>query len=70
MWVAQEELPRTAGHVFYDRVSGLLKENGFDEFAEKECERFYAERMERPGLAPALVNKVVFGGGQIGRAHV
>lgn len=54
MWLASEELPRTAGHVFYDRVNKVLAEHGFDDFAEKACQSFYAETMGRPGLAPGI----------------
>ena len=54
MWLATEELPRTAGHVFYDRVNKILSEHRFDDFAEKACQAFYAETMGRPGLAPGI----------------
>lgn len=54
MWLATEELPRTAGHVFYDRVNKVLAEQSFDDFAEKTCQSFYAETMGRPGLAPGI----------------
>ena len=54
MWLATEQLPRTAGHVFYDRVNKILVEHGFDDFAEKACQQFYAETMGRPGLAPGI----------------
>lgn len=30
LWVATQELPRTGGHVFYERVNRLLDEHGFD----------------------------------------
>lgn len=54
MWLATEQLPRTAGHVFYDQVNKTLAKHGFDEFAEKACQQFYAETMGRPGLAPGI----------------
>lgn len=54
MWLAAEQLPRTAGHVFYDRVNRILAQHGFDEFAETACRSFYAETMGRPGLAPGI----------------
>ena len=52
LWVSATELPRSAGHPFYDRLNRILEEAGFDRFVEEECARFYAERMGRPGLAP------------------
>jgi transposase len=54
IWLRTEELPRTAGHVFYDRVNRILAERGFDDFAETACKRFYAEAMGRPSLAPGI----------------
>ena len=52
MWITASELPKSAGHPFYQRVNGVLDEAGFDRFAEKRCERFYAGDVGRPGLAP------------------
>ncbi len=54
MWLTREQLPRTAGHVFYDRVNKILAEHSFDDFAEKACQQFYAETMGRPGIAPGI----------------
>jgi transposase len=51
-WIAQTELPRTTGHPFYERLNQVLAERGFDEFVERQCERFYAETMGRPSLTP------------------
>ena len=52
LWIGTQELPRTGGHVFYERVNRVLEENGFDRFVEDACEKFYAPVMGRPGLAP------------------
>ena len=52
LWVSAVDLPRSAGHPFYERLNGILESGGFDGFAESECSRFYAERMGRPSLAP------------------
>lgn len=54
MWLTTEQLPRTAGHVFYDRVNKILAEHSFDDFVEKACQQFYAETMGRPGIAPGI----------------
>ena len=53
LWVATQELPRTKGHVFYDRVNRMLEQHGFDRFAESACEKFYAVR-GRPSVAPGV----------------
>ena len=51
LWIATQELPRTKGHVFYERVNRILEENRFDRFAEQACQKFYAPVMGRPGVA-------------------
>ena len=47
MWIASEELPRSRGHVFYDRVNEILKSEKFDEFAEEESVSFYKSENAR-----------------------
>src|SRR6516164_4222658 len=55
LWIPAKELPRTRGHVFYDRVNEILNNEGLDGFAEKECVRFYkSETMGRPSIAPGV----------------
>ena len=54
LWIAAAELPRTAGHPFYERLNELLEETGFDSFVEERCRRFYAAEMGRPSLAPGV----------------
>ena len=54
LWIAKADLPRTAGHPFYERLNGLLEQAGFDGFVEERCRRFYAETMGRPSLAPGV----------------
>jgi len=31
------------GHPFYDNLNKILDQNGFDDFAEDACKKFYAE---------------------------
>jgi transposase len=52
MWVTTTDLPTAASHPFYRRLNQLLREHGFDDFAEAQCASFYAETMGRPGLPP------------------
>src|SRR3989304_1878262 len=54
LWVGAAELPRSAGHWFYERLNKLLEEAGFDAFVEERCQRFYAPMMGRPRLAPGM----------------
>ncbi len=60
LWVAGSDLPRGAGHPFYERLNGILDGAGFDAFAESECARFYAPRMGRPGLQPGRYFRLLF----------
>ena len=46
------EMPRSPGHVFYDRLQKLLAEAGFDVFVEETCKPYYAQRMGAPSLPP------------------
>jgi transposase len=51
MWVATQDLPRSAAHPFYARLNQILDQHDFDQFVEGLCERFYADE-GRPGLPP------------------
>jgi transposase len=52
MMVLWDELPKSPGHVFYDRLQAVLIEAGFDAFVEKLCKRYYAPAMGAPSLPP------------------
>ena len=54
MWVATPDFPTAASHPFYTRLNQLLREHGFDDFAESQCAPFYAETMGRPSLPPGI----------------
>jgi len=54
LWIPAGELPRSAGHPFYQRLSELLDEHGFDAFVEGLCAKFYAPTMGRPSLTPGI----------------
>ena len=54
LWIAAAELPRSAGHWFYERLNRRLEEAGFDAFVEERCGKFYAPTMGRPSLAPGM----------------
>ena len=54
MWITTTELTMSASHPFYARLNQLLREHGFDDFAEAQCAPFYAETMGRPGLPPGI----------------
>ena len=52
MWVATQDLPRSAAHPFYRRLNQILDEVHFDGYVETLCQRFYADELGRPGLPP------------------
>src|SRR5947209_13602039 len=54
LWITHTDLARAPGHPFYKRLNQLLDEGKFDEFAEKECAKFYAENNGRPSLTPGI----------------
>ena len=54
MWIPQASLAKGASHPFYQRLNELLEESRFDGFVEGRCQRFYAEKMGRPSLAPGI----------------
>jgi transposase len=52
MWVATQDLPRSAAHPFYTRLNQILDRHDFDGYVEGLCQRFYAEEIGRPSLPP------------------
>jgi transposase len=60
-WIATGDLPRSAGHPFYERVEQLLVQGGFDEFVEDLCEPYYAEG-GRPSVPPGRYFRMLFVG--------
>ncbi len=54
LWIAHTELASAPGHPFYQRLNELLEAEGFDEFVEGRCAKFYAEKNGRPSLTPGI----------------
>jgi transposase len=52
MWVATQDLPRSAAHPFYTRLNQILDRADFDTYVEALCQGFYADDVGRPGLPP------------------
>ena len=52
MWVATEDLPRSAAHPFYRRLNQIFDQDDFDGYVEGLWQRFYADEVGRPGLPP------------------
>src|SRR3989442_4367216 len=62
LWISHNELAKGPGHPFYKRVNELLEMKQFDEFAEKECARFYAKHQGRPSLTPGIYFRMLLVG--------
>ena len=50
--VAWSEMPRSPGHVFYDRLQEVLIGGGFDGYVEAICAPYYAQRNGAPSVPP------------------
>lgn len=53
-WIVTSELPKTAAHPFYERTNQILDSRQFDPFVEGLCQKFYADKLGRPSLPPAV----------------
>jgi transposase len=62
MWVASHDLPRSPGHVFYEKLNEVLQRGGFDRFVEELCEPYYAEGEGRPSIQPGVYFRMLFVG--------
>jgi transposase len=52
LMVGWAEMPRSPGHVFYDRLQEVPATAGFDGFVEEQSAAHYASRRGRPSLPP------------------
>jgi transposase len=62
LWISHNKLVNGPAHPFYKRVNELLETERFDEFAEKECARFYAKNNGRPSLTPGIYFRLLLVG--------
>ncbi len=60
MWVASQELARSPGHPFYDRLNEVLEAAGFDRFVETVCAPHYANEQGRPSIPPGVYFRMLF----------
>jgi transposase len=62
LFVMANRLPQSPGHVFYEKLNGLLAEAGFDRWVEKLCEPYYADGRGRPGIPPGTYFRMLLVG--------
>jgi len=60
-WVALNELPRSAGHPFYQALNQVLIAADFDRHVEEMCEPYYASA-GRPSIPPGRYFRMLFVG--------
>jgi transposase len=62
LWVPTAELPRSPGHVFYDKLNHLLAEAHFDTYVEDLCLPYYAEGVGRESIPPGVYFRMLLVG--------
>jgi transposase len=62
LFVTHDKLPRSPGHVFYDKLNRLLREEGFDAHVEALCEPYYAQGKGRPSVPPGVYFRMLLVG--------
>ena len=60
--VPTSRLPRSPGHPFYRKLNELLKEAGFDRFAEELCAKHYSDGKGRPSIPPGVYFRMLLVG--------
>jgi transposase len=61
LWIATPELPQSPGHIFYEKLNGLLAEAGFDPWVEALCEPYYS-KVGRRGIPPGVYFRMLLVG--------
>jgi transposase len=54
LWIPTTDLPLASSRPFYRRLNEALRLGDFDTFVKRACQKFYAGRMGRPSLPPAV----------------
>jgi transposase len=64
LFLVAAELPRSAGHPFYQALNRLLAEAGFDRRIEERCQQYYAqvEMRGQPSLPPGVYFRMLLVG--------
>ena len=62
LFIMADRMPRSPGHVFYQKVNRLLNDGGFDRWLEGLCQPFYADHQGRPGIPPGIYFRMLLVG--------
>ena len=68
MWLASDDLSRSAAHPFYARLNQILDKHDFAGYVERLCPRFYAHD-GRPGLAPGRYFRLLLSDSRFGTTN-
>jgi hypothetical protein len=61
IWVATQDLPKSQGHPFYQKLNKILAESGFDRLVEELCEPYYS-KAGRPSVPPGVYFRMLLVG--------
>jgi transposase len=64
LFLSYENLPRSAGHPFYEKLNQLLEEANFDRWLEERCAPYYAQEEKRgqPSIPPGVYIRMLLVG--------
>ncbi len=62
LWVERQEVTKSPGHPFYEKLNQLLDEKGFDQFVEGICSKFYVDGVGRPSIPPGVYFRMLLVG--------
>jgi transposase len=64
LFIATDQLPRSPGHPFYQKLNALLDEAGFDRWVEQRCRPYYAQQdpRGRKSIPPGVYFRMLFVG--------
>ena len=64
LFLMADELPKSAGHPFYEKLNELLAEADFDRWIERRCAQYYdqEERRGQPSIPPGVYFRMLLVG--------
>lgn len=62
LFITHDRLPRSSGHVFYQKLNRLFAEGGFDRWIEALCEPHYCKGQGRPSVPPGVYFRMLLVG--------
>jgi transposase len=62
MWIATNSVAQSPGHPFYEQLNRVLRDAGFDRYAEDQCAPHYAKNRGRRSIPPGVYFRMLFVG--------